>query len=66
MVKYSSTIWDPHIKEDNHKIEMIQRRAARFFSIITTLLTECHAYAVVFKIAYPGGEEKISKVNFDV
>ena len=30
MVEYSSTVWDPHIKEDIHKIEMIQRRAARF------------------------------------
>ena len=30
MVEYSSTVWDPHFKEDIHKIEMIQQRAARF------------------------------------
>ena len=30
MIEYSSTVWDPHIKEDIHKIEMIQQRAARF------------------------------------
>ena len=30
MVKYSSTVWDSYIKEDIYKVEMIQRRAARF------------------------------------
>ena len=30
IVEYSSTVWDPHFKDDIHKIEMIQRRAARF------------------------------------
>ena len=30
IVEYSSTVWDPHLKDDIHKIEMIQRRAARF------------------------------------
>jgi len=30
IIEYSSTVWDPHIKEDIHKLEMVQRRAARF------------------------------------
>ena len=30
IIEYSSTVWDPHIKEDVHKLEMVQRRAARF------------------------------------
>ena len=30
IIEYSSTIWDPYIKEDIHKLEMVQRRAARF------------------------------------
>ena len=68
MVEYSSTVWDPHIKEDIHKIEMIQRRAARFvfnnYDLIDSVTT--HGYAAVFKMAYPGGKEKISKANFDV
>ena len=68
MVEYSSTVWDPHIKEDIHKIEMIQRRAARFvfnnYDLIDSVTT--HEYAAVFKMAYPGGKEKISKANFDV
>ena len=29
MVEYSSTVWDPHFKEDIHNIEMVQRKAAR-------------------------------------
>ena len=28
IIEYSSTVWDPHIKEDIHKLEMVQRRAA--------------------------------------
>ena len=30
LVKYSSTIWDPYTNDNIHKIEMAQRRAARF------------------------------------
>ena len=30
IIEYSSIIWDPYIKEDIHKLEMVQRRAARF------------------------------------
>ena len=30
IVEYSSTVWDFHIKEDVYKLEMVQRRAAKF------------------------------------
>ena len=30
IVEYSSTVWDPHTKENKEKIEKVQRRAARF------------------------------------
>ena len=30
IVEYASTVWSPHIKADINKLEMIQRRAARF------------------------------------
>ena len=30
MVEYSATIWDPYTKDNINKIEMVQRRAARF------------------------------------
>ncbi|MES9882305.1 MAG: reverse transcriptase family protein [Sedimenticola sp.] len=29
-VEYASSIWDPHTKDLSHKIEMVQRRAARW------------------------------------
>ncbi|MEW8548727.1 MAG: reverse transcriptase family protein, partial [Candidatus Thiodiazotropha sp.] len=29
-LEYASAIWDPHTKEKTHKIEMVQRRAARW------------------------------------
>ena len=29
-LEYASAIWDPHTKENAHKIEMVQRRAARW------------------------------------
>ena len=29
-VEYASTIWSPHTKQNNQKIEMVQRRAARW------------------------------------
>ena len=30
IIEYSSTVWDLNIKEDIHKLEMVQRRTARF------------------------------------
>ena len=30
MVEYSSTVWDPHTQRNIYKLEMVQRRAARF------------------------------------
>ena len=30
ILEYASTVWSPHIKADINKLEMIQRRAARF------------------------------------
>ena len=30
ILEYSSTVWDPYQKNDIHKLEMVQRRAARF------------------------------------
>lgn len=30
ILEYSSTVWDPHSKQNVDKIEMVQRRAARF------------------------------------
>ena len=29
-LEYSSTVWDPYSKQNVDKIEMVQRRAARF------------------------------------
>ena len=29
-LEYGCTVWDPHLKKDIDKIEMVQRRAARF------------------------------------
>ena len=29
-LEYASAVWDPHTKEKTYKIEMIQRRAARW------------------------------------
>ncbi len=42
---YSAAVWDPHLKKDQHKLEMVNRRAARFVmndysstSSVTTML----------------------------
>lgn len=29
-LEYASAVWDPHTKEMTHKVEMVQRRAARW------------------------------------
>ena len=29
-LEYASEVWDPHTKEQTHKMEMVQRRAARW------------------------------------
>jgi hypothetical protein len=29
-LEYACTTWDPYLKEDKHRIEMVQRRAARY------------------------------------
>ena len=29
-LEYASAIWDPHTKRNNYKVEMVQRRAARW------------------------------------
>ena len=46
-IEYASTIWDPFIQESQNKIEMVQRRAARFAcnncrhkASVTTMLDE--------------------------
>ena len=31
VLEYSSTLWDPFSKQNSDKIEMVQRRAAKFF-----------------------------------
>ena len=31
-LEYCSSIWDPHLQKDIHKLEMVQHRAARFIS----------------------------------
>lgn len=30
LVEYASTVWDPHTQSNIHKLEMVQRRAARY------------------------------------
>ena len=35
-LEYSSSLWDPHIKDQASQIEMVQRRAARFLCLTTT------------------------------
>ena len=47
LLKYSSTVWDPHLNKDIHSLEMAHRRAARFVknnygqtSSVTQMLTE--------------------------
>ena len=32
LVEYASTVWDPYIQQDIHRLEMVQRRAARYVS----------------------------------
>ena len=46
-LEYSSCVWDPHTKSNISKLEMVQRRAARYTcnrfhntSSVTTMLTE--------------------------
>ena len=46
-IEYSSTVWDPFTQENQNKIEMVQRRAARFVcnnysreASVTTMLDE--------------------------
>ena len=34
-IEYASTIWDPFTQENQNKIEMVQRRAARFAATTT-------------------------------
>ena len=29
-LEYASAVWDPHTKDKTHKVEMVQRRAARW------------------------------------
>ena len=29
-LEYTSAVWDPHTKDKTHKVEMVQRRAARW------------------------------------
>ena len=29
-VEYAAVVWDPYTQENQHKIEMVQRRAARY------------------------------------
>ena len=29
-LEYCSTVWNPHVKEQRYRLEMVQRRAARF------------------------------------
>lgn len=29
-LEYASITWDPYLKDDKHKIEMVQRRTARY------------------------------------
>ena len=29
-VEYASALWDPHLQKDKHKLEMVQRRSARY------------------------------------
>jgi len=29
-VEYASSVWDPHLQKDINKLEMIQRRSARY------------------------------------
>ena len=31
-LEYACTTWDPYLKDDKHRIEMVQRRAARYVS----------------------------------
>ena len=66
MVEYSSTVWDPHFKEDIHNIEMVQRKAAKIVLNNHNLADSVTDHAAVFKMVHSGMEEKISKVNFDV
>ena len=47
IVEYASTVWDPHTEDNIQKLEMIQRRAARFVckdysrtSSVTTMLNQ--------------------------
>ena len=43
MTEYASTVWDPHTQKNIHKLDMIQRRAARY---------ACNRYHNIFKIHF--------------
>ena len=49
ILEYSSCVWDPHTQRNVNKLEMVQRRAARFVkgdyertSSVTSMLTDLH------------------------
>ena len=49
ILEYSSCVWDPHTQRNVTKLEMVQRRAARFVkgdyertSSVTSMLTDLH------------------------
>ena len=48
VLEYASSVWDPHEEQDKHRLEMVQRRAARFVfnnyfettpGVVTNMLT---------------------------
>ena len=45
-LEYASAMWDPHTKENAHKIEMVQRHAARWttndYAIMTSVTSLLH------------------------
>lgn len=49
IIEYLYTVWDSYIKEDIYKLEMVQRRAARFIcnnynslASVTNMLQSLH------------------------
>ena len=60
-VEYASSAWDPHLLKDMHKLEMIQRRSARY---VTNRYHNTSSVEIMLqKLQWPTLEERRKKAR---
>ena len=62
-VEYANSVWDPHLQKDINKLEMMQRRSARYVTNRYHYTVTSSVETMLQKLQWPTLEERRKKAR---